>query len=358
MSSSPKGETTSYGRAMKAMGRGKKILLIIDPQNDFHEESLLINGEVKNGSLAVGHSAEDAKKIVDLINSGKFDEIHVSLDTHTSNHIGHDGFYESGYKAMGIYDGNQIAKDLPEDYLKKYNTEHKKPEARGGPYMMWPLHCIENTDGHKIFGSIHDALEAAKGSGKNVKYHIKGQNELTEMYSIFSATVDPKTCCNMEKRYSGKNTKMYDIAVGLNSYEDACVHVNLNTKRNEGLINHLLGSGGQNTVYVCGQAKSHCVADSIIDLLKAKKGKVYLVNDASSPVVVPGLDLADIAAKKRNALIKELQTNNFGEISTQELLDKYTRGGKRTRKLKRKSSRKTKNKRKSKSKRKRVTCRR
>lgn len=344
----PRGATTLYGTAMKAMGQRKKILLIIDPQNDFH-----------TGSLAVPGATEDAVKIVQLINSGKFDEIHVSLDTHTPNHIGHPGFYEREYKAMGIYDGDQIAKDLPKDYLNKYNTEHKKPEARGGPYMMWPLHCIENTDGHKIFAPIHDALESAKGIGKNVKYHIKGQNELTEMYSIFSATVDPKKCCDMEERYSGKYTRTYDIAVGLNSYEDACERVNLNTQRNEGLINNLLGSSGQNTVYVCGQAKSHCVADSIIDLLKAKKGKVFLVNDASSPVVVPGLpdlDLAAVAAQKRNELIGELQTNNFGEISTQEILDKYSRGGKRTRKLKRKSSRKTKIKRKSK--RKRVTRRR
>ena len=72
------------------MSDGKNILLIIDPQIDFH-----------TGSLAVPHAEEDAKKIVELINSGKFDEIHVSLDTHTKNHIGHSGFYNSGYKEKG-----------------------------------------------------------------------------------------------------------------------------------------------------------------------------------------------------------------------------------------------------------------
>ena len=106
----------------------KKILLIIDPQNDFHENSLLIDGEVKNGSLAVGHSVEDAEKIVKLINNGKFDEIHVSLDTHTYEHIGHPGFYEKGHSPLGFYDGTQIAKDeeLPKDYLTKYNKTQQK----------------------------------------------------------------------------------------------------------------------------------------------------------------------------------------------------------------------------------------
>lgn len=338
---------------MNAIGQGKKILLIIDPQNDFH-----------TGTLAVPHAIEDAEKIVQLIDSDIFNEIHVSLDTHTHKHIGHPGFYSNGYTQLNTYTGEQIAADstLPEGYLKNYNTAHEnETTGRGGPYMMWPEHCIENTDGHKIFDSIDNALKVAKGREKNVKYHIKGQNELTEMYSIFSATVDPQTCCGMKDRYSGVNTKTYDIAVGLDSYEIACECVNLNTQRNEGLINNLLGSDGQNTVYVCGQAKSHCVADSINDLLKAKKGKVVLVNDASSPVkVLSGDDLATVAAEKRNILLQELKTNNFEEISTQKLLSEHNRGGKRTRKLKRKSSRKTKNKRKSKrkSKRKRVTRRR
>jgi nicotinamidase-related amidase len=49
-------------------------------------------------------------------------------------------------------------------------------------------------------------------------------------------------------------------------------------------------------LYIAGQAKSHCVAWTIADLLEdiratdpALAGKVYLLEDCSSPVVVPGV---------------------------------------------------------------------
>ena len=326
---------------------GKNILLIIDPQNDFHEP----HDEHKNPALPVTHSKEDAEKIVELIESNNFDEIHVSLDTHTPKHIGHPGFYqESHHTPLGFYDGKQIAIDtsLSDEYLKNYNDLHKK--IRDISYQMWPVHCIEGSNGHKIYPSIKNALD----NKKNVKYHIKGQNELTEMYSIFSATVDPELCCNMTHIYSGENTKTYDITKGLESYEEACKHVNLNIKRNEGLINNLLGSQGENTVYVCGQAKSHCVADSIIDLLKANKGTIILVDDASSPVLLDFQDdkkymLMDIAQDRIDKTINEYNNRNYETKKTDEVIKSLPGtnhgGGKKrgkSRKLKRKSSRKTK----------------
>ena len=305
-----------FGWNRSTTTRGKNILLIIDPQIDFH-----------TGSLAVPHAIEDATKIVELINSGKFDEIHVSLDTHTNNHIGHSGFYKSGYVPFGNYYNGEPVKDeegndlgpkkddkgkvipktvakkkivetdvvLPDNYLENYNEIHKT--ARNTDYMMWPIHCIEGSDGHKIYKPIHEALEEAEKKEKNngtvtVRYHIKGQNELTEMYSIFSATVDPTKCRGPEKRYNPSPSERYkeeyyNREEGVSSYDEACKHVNLDTSINTGLINNLCGEQGENTVYVCGQAKSHCVADSIIDLLKVGKGKVVLIEDASSPVLTP-----------------------------------------------------------------------
>lgn len=327
---------------------GKNILLIIDPQNDFHEPQ----EDYEKPALPVENSNTDAGNIVKLINSDNFDEIHVSLDTHTHNHIGHPGFYEKGYVPLGFYDGSQNAKDtidtkLTEYYLVNYNKSHIK--KRGGNYQMWPVHCIENTEGHDIYPPIKEAL-----GKKKVKYHIKGQNELTEMYSIFSATVDPESCCTMKQRYTGGNTipigemSTYDIAEGLNSYEDACKHVNLNTKKNQGLIDNLLGPHGENTVYVCGQAKSHCVADSIIDLLEENKGTIILVDDASSPVIVPGIDLMKIAEGRIAEVDQKSNNNNYETKTTDYVLQEITSkdgGGKKrgkSRKLKRKSSRKTK----------------
>ena len=51
---------------------------------------------------------------------------------------------------------------------------------------------------------------------------------------------------------------------------------------------------------IAGQAKSHCVAWTIADLLKDLKEvdpglarKIYLLEDCTSPVVVPGMDYTD-----------------------------------------------------------------
>jgi nicotinamidase-related amidase len=62
---------------------------------------------------------------------------------------------------------------------------------------------------------------------------------------------------------------------------------------NEALVEKLLGF---DAVVIAGQAKSHCVAWTIDDLLARAQGgdprlaeKVYLLEDCTSPVVVPGV---------------------------------------------------------------------
>jgi nicotinamidase-related amidase len=70
-------------------------------------------------------------------------------------------------------------------------------------------------------------------------------------------------------------------------------------ERNEELVRTLLAF---DAVVIAGQAKSHCVAWTIDDLLEGTRAdrrlaeKVYLLEDCSSPVVVPGaVDYTDDA---------------------------------------------------------------
>jgi nicotinamidase-related amidase len=76
--------------------------------------------------------------------------------------------------------------------------------------------------------------------------------------------------------------------------------------KNDRLIQQLLEF---DAVYIAGQAKSHCVAWTIDDLLSEIKlrdprlaEKIYLIEDCSSPVVVPGVvdftDAADAAYER------------------------------------------------------------
>ena len=311
----------------------KNILLIIDPQNDFSEANS--NQKRGAGALAVTGSNEDYKRIIELINNFSFDEIHVSLDTHTPEHIGHSRFYEGGtdknnYGFNFFNKRDHIPKKVPSFYTEKYNNAHK--EARGSDFMIWNDHCLEDTEGHKIVEELHDVLKAKK----NVKYHIKGQNELSEMYSIFSATVDPKTILNTNlqvflnyirrtqtekkqledikdgKLYSGQKKGNYDKAIGCTSYKDAADSLNLDTTRNDGLLENLFGAN--NKIYVCGQARTHCVKDSVKDMLNyaKEKGKntenVVLIHNCSSPIAPENggvYDIIEILHKNNGSLIMD-----------------------------------------------------
>jgi nicotinamidase-related amidase len=71
-------------------------------------------------------------------------------------------------------------------------------------------------------------------------------------------------------------------------------------ERNAGLVDRLLGF---DAVAIAGQAKSHCVAWTIEDLLGDARARgeglaerIYLLEDCTSPVVVPGaIDYTDEA---------------------------------------------------------------
>jgi nicotinamidase-related amidase len=109
-----------------------------------------------------------------------------------------------------------------------------------------------------------------------MRYEIKGQNPLTENYSVLRPEV-------------------------LNDAEGKPI-----AEKNSAFLQMLLE---YDRVIVAGQAKSHCVAWTVSDLLeeiqKTDTGlaqKIYLVDDLTSPVVVPGVvdytELADAAFAK------------------------------------------------------------
>lgn len=94
--------------------------------------------------------------------------------------------------------------------------------------MIWPNHCINRSPGAEIVKPIDDALKEWERKGRKVIYIYKGQNLKTEMYSALGAEVpdpeDPRT--------------------------------NINTKVIEFLQQH-------EQVLVGGQAKSHCVYETV-----------------------------------------------------------------------------------------------
>eukprot|EP01036_Dinobryon_divergens_P030472 gene30472-39718_t len=251
-------------------------LLIIDPQNDFH------NG----GSLAVSGADQDALRIAAFIrsspyrdflllnlyqavsvlraNSDLLSSVVVTLDSHSRQHIAHRGFWrdESGgepapftqilHRQVGVI-------WWPRDVtLLSHARDYTRALDDKGRFTLtiWPDHCIVGSQGHAVVPAIRAATDeflAGLHPFRSLLTAKKGMNDLTEMYSALCAEVplpaDPRT---------GLNRK---------------------------LLGHLQRAS---KVVVCGQALSHCVNYSTRDLLQhwapRDPADLIVLQDCSSSV--------------------------------------------------------------------------
>ena len=141
-----------------------------------------------------------------------------------------------------------------------------------GKYALtiWPYHAMLGGIGHALVSSIEEALffhSVARLSP--TQFEIKGDRSFTEHYSVIGPEV--------EKGPRGE---------ALGEHNAQYVKVLKEVDR----------------LVIAGQAKSHCVAWSVADLLDdlrkedpALARKIYLLDDCSSPVVVPGADFTEAA---------------------------------------------------------------
>jgi nicotinamidase-related amidase len=313
----------------------KKVkLLIIDPQNSFLPKKEGIRDD--DGSLAVQGANEDTQRTIAFINKNKdiIDEIHVSLDTHTPRHIGHPGFWskKSGEEFVSLDDGDifiplkfqdgKILSILPKyvgtefmplkygdmtqeehkklvEYTKRYIAKFTEQEVAqtGLRPMIWAEHCIIGNKNHAIADELERTLNSFKEQGKTVKYIQKGLGNLAEMYSIFSAIhpFDQEEDAALVKFHQvGSENKNgnYVKASGSDSYEELLNCKNLDTKLNRDLLAELCKDNP--IIFVCGQARTHCVKTSMLDLMEYAKVEstgtiIILLEDASSPIVMEGV---------------------------------------------------------------------
>jgi len=137
--------------------------------------------------------------------------------------------------------------------------------------MVWPYHSMLGGIGHALVSLVEEAVffhSIARQSPTRIE--VKGRNPLTENYSVLR----PEVMADAEGR---------EVATA-----------------NRELVDHLLGF---DEILVAGEASSHCVAWTVADLLQeiesrdaALARRVVLLDDCSSPVVVPGVvDFTDAA---------------------------------------------------------------
>ena len=125
--------------------------------------------------------------------------------------------------------------------------------------------------GHALVSAVEEAVFFHTAVRRSQPlFEAKGQNPLTEHYSALG----PEVLTDAEGEPLGT--------------------------RNTGLIERLLT---YDAVIIAGQAKSHCVAWTVDDLIRDPTvrergllGRLYLLEDCTSPVVVPGaVDYTDDA---------------------------------------------------------------
>jgi len=166
--------------------------------------------------------------------------------------------------------------DYDDDYIERHLLHYTKELKRTGKYdlTVWPYHAMLGGIGHALVSSVEEAVffhTMARMSQPDI--HVKGDHPLTEHYSVLGPEVStgPDGEPLSQRRDSLFQKPVTSGAIFNKLYE-------------------------YDAVIIAGQAKSHCVAWTIDDLLekvmaedKRLVEKIYLLEDCTSPVVVPNV---------------------------------------------------------------------
>ncbi len=265
-------------------------LLVTDVQNTFCIPGfeLFVGGRSGRGSV------DDNRRLCEFIyrNLGKITEIVPTMDTHTAMQIFHPIFWvnEAGEHPtpgatmitledvqQGVWKVNPgVAYSLANgdyDVLQRHAFHYTRRLTEYGryPLTIWPYHSMLGGIGHALVSAFEEAMFfhcIARNS--QTRFEIKGNHPLTEHYSVLRPEVT-------------EGVKGEVLA-----------------QKNTLLIQRLMDF---DLILVAGQAKSHCLTWTVDDLLTELQNrdsslakKVYLLEDCTSPVVVPGvIDFTDQA---------------------------------------------------------------
>ena len=263
-------------------------LLAVDVQNTFciPDYELFVGGRSGNGAV------EDNQRLCEFVyrNLDVITQVFPTLDTHSAAQIFHPLFFTNAagehpapYTLIstqdietGVWRFNATIAEtlgLEPDYVQEYLLHYTRTLSASGHYALtvWPYHAMLGSIGHALAPAFEEALffhGIARHSQPD--FQVKGAAILTEDYSALG----PEVTHDQDGRPIGAfNRALLDK---LRTFD---------------------------AVLIAGQAKSHCVAWTVRDLLDALLEhapdavcKVYLLVDCMSPVVVPGaIDYTDIA---------------------------------------------------------------
>lgn len=230
------------------------LVLAIDDQNDFILPgwALTVDGAVADSIRFVEWGYQNVAKITKFL---------ATKDKHKQKSIFHaiwwvdeDGNHPKPFDVITLDDvlkGKWKPVHEPDwsiVYLQELEHEGKRQ------LVIWPDHCIEDTDGQKLLPAIEEMFMFHAGARSTVwTEHDKGVVPGVEHYGAIRAEVP----------YPGR-------------FEDSGTNYKLLR-----FINRF------QKIYVAGQAKSHCVLDTVSQIIADVPNiapKMYLLTDCTSSI--------------------------------------------------------------------------
>jgi nicotinamidase-related amidase len=283
-------------------------LMLIDVQNTFCIPDFELYVGARSGRGAV----DDNVRLSEFIyrHLGEITRITATMDTHLTMQVFHaiffvdkDGNHPAPYTdihASELREGRWMFNsalasefDVAPEYAQQMMIHYAEALQKTGKYALtiWPYHAMLGGIGHALVSSVAEALFFHSMTRlAQTEIVIKGESPFTENYSV----IGPEVLSGPMEEPLGTHDQRF-----IQELQEC-----------DRLIS-------------AGQAKSHCVAWTVSDLLDdimianpelAKK--VYLLEDCTSPVVVPGVvdhtDAADAAyewfAKAGMHIVKSTDT--------------------------------------------------
>lgn len=268
-------EAVAAGHAAKVNpsrdDKERVLLLLVDPQVDFIHE---------DGSLSVPGAVDDTRRTIEWIcnNVDRITGIIASLDTHTPLQIFYppwwmnaQGEHPAPFTPISgddVENGVWIPTIEPEwsrDYVLHLEERSKKT------LMIWPYHTMVGSPGQAITPALYEAIAYHAAARDHEPVFIsKGSIPKTEHYSILEPEV-----------------KVADAPLG-----------GLNLP-----LLHLIDS--YDVIYMAGQAKSHCVLETVTSLVRYFGEhrpefirRWRLLDDCTSSVVHPEIDFEKLAVEQ------------------------------------------------------------
>ena len=224
-------------------------------------------------SLFVPGAVEDMQRTLNWLyrHLDKITDLYFSLDTHSIFQIFHPAWWadeEGRHPApFTIITYADVDKGIwtPVAHREECLEYCQKLEA-SGKYMLtiWPYHTLLGGISHTLVPALmeasifHNMVRQCQSL-----FEVKGTHAMTENYSVFSPEVQELG----GQRVGEFNTSFYNM---LMEYD---------------------------RIYVFGQAKSHCVRASLLDMRDRIRmtqpnliDRVWILQDAMSPVTPPALD--------------------------------------------------------------------